>query len=216
MLLDIHTHHPLPQPEGIVSLSIASDSLSPLEAEEIIASNPSQLFSVGQHPWHSENISSESVADTLTHLALLPNVVAIGECGVDTLRGAPMFRQINVFRRHIELSESLGIPLIIHDVRAHDILLGLKRDIQPRQLWVVHGFRAKPTVTKMLVDAGCYLSFGQRFNPDSLRAVPLDRLLAETDESSLTISEIIDALEEVRDESLKEKIAENASKVIGM
>lgn len=215
MILDIHTHHPLPQPEGIVSLSVAPGPLSETEAEKIVDSNPQQLFSVGLHPWHTEANMPDDAADFLYRLALRPNVAAVGECGLDTLKGAPMFRQMNLFRMQIELSERVAKPLIIHDVKAHDIVLGLRRDLRPRQPWVIHGFRAKPTVAAMFANAGCYLSFGQHFNSESLKKVEISRILAETDESLLPISDIISLLEQARGESLREKIAENTLSVIG-
>lgn len=84
---------------------------------------------------------------------------------------------MQVFRRQAELAESLCKPLVIHCVRAHDIVIGIKKELKPRQNWVIHGFRGKPTVARMLLDAGMWLSFGPRFNPDSLEVTPLTAYL---------------------------------------
>lgn len=180
-ILDIHTHRP--SPEGILSLEPAA--FRPSEYAD------GQLFSVGIHPWSTLEEPSETVWNALEQAVALPQVVAVGECGVDTLKGGPMFRQLLVMRRQIELSEKVGKPLIIHDVKAHDVIVGLRKDLRPSQPWIIHGFRGKQSVMKMLLDAGCMISFGEKYNEESLRAVPADRYLAETDESPLPIEEII-------------------------
>lgn len=155
---------------------------------------PDQKYSVGIHPWSTIEAPSSELWSELERICALPMVVAIGEAGIDAAKGGPMFRQLQVLKRVVELSESLGKPLVLHDVKAHDIIIGVRRDLNATQPWIIHGFRGKPTVAKMLLDAGLYLSFGEKFNPDSLAATPLDRLLAETDDSPLTIQEVIAAL----------------------
>ena len=181
--LDIHTHHPAPQPKGVVSVSF--HDFQPLEG---------QRYSLGIHPWLSDKTVSAEEWKEFERLAELPCVVAIGECGIDKLKGGPMFKQLLVMKRQIDISEKLAKPLIIHDVKAHDIIVGFKRDLNPTQKWLVHGLRGKPTVAKMLTDAGIYVSFGEKFNPETPRMVPENMLLAETDESSLPIEEIIASL----------------------
>ena len=178
--LDIHTHHPAPQPLGVVAATL--DNFTPVEG---------QLYSVGIHPWTTSQLPSKEDWEKLEELAALPCVVAIGECGIDKLKGGPLFKQLIVMQRQIDISEKLGKPLVIHDVKAHDVIVGLRKEMEVKQKWVVHGFRGKPTVAKMLTDVGIYLSFGEKFNPDSLPMVPTDLFLAETDESPLSIEEVI-------------------------
>ena len=145
MILDIHTHHPAPQPDGVINVS-PGDAL--LEG---------QLYSAGIHPWTTLAAPSPELLGELERICSLPAVVAVGECGVDIARGGPLFRQLQVLKAHIELSERLGKPLILHEVKAHDIILGLRRDMQPSQPWVVHGFRGKPQVAEMLLHGGLWL-----------------------------------------------------------
>lgn len=204
MIIDIHTHHPAPQPEGIVN--IAPDDSCALEG---------QLYSVGIHPWNSLAAISPEQLETLEKACARPQVVAVGECGVDTLKGGPMFRQLQVFKAQIEISERLGKPLIVHDVKAHDIIVGLRRDLQPKQPWVVHGFRGKPQVAAMLLQAGCWLSFGEKFNAETLKAVAADRLLAETDDSPLSISDIISSLSAAAGHDLLATIQDNTARFLG-
>ena len=181
--LDIHTHHVPPQPQGVISATIGA-----------FAPDGSQWYSIGIHPWTTGTMPSSEDWKELERLASFPSVVAIGECGIDKLKGGPLFKQLIVMKKQIELSEKLKKPLIVHDVKAHDVIVGLKREMPVTQKWVVHGFRGKPTVAKMLTDAGIYLSFGEKFNPSTPLAVPEKLILAETDESPLTIEEIISGL----------------------
>lgn len=206
-ILDIHTHHLAPQAEGVVSVGITDD----FSMESLLAN---QLYSVGIHPWElgaGASVGTEALRK-LEECAKLPNVVAIGEAGVDLLKGGVMFRQLNIFRKHVELSEWLGKPLIVHDVKSDDIICGLRRDLNPKQPWCIHGYRGKPAGAAALLKAGCWLSFGENFNPETLKSTPLNRLLAETDESKLTIQQIISALSEVVGCDLTDQIKVNSLK----
>lgn len=203
--LDIHTHHLAPQPFGVVCASIS-------DFHQISG----QLYSIGIHPWNTIANPSSEKWEMFETLAKLPCVVAIGECGIDKLRGGSLFQQILIMKRQIDISEKLNKPLVIHDVKAHDIIAAYRKKSKTTQNWVIHGFRAKPSVAKMLTDLGIYLSFGEKFNPDSLKSAPKDKILAETDESPLPIKSIISKLSEVRGEDLTEVIAENTARFLNI
>ena len=126
----------------------------------------------GIHPWQADE---EFVVPDLS------GKLAIGECGLDGLRGPSMERQEEVFIQQIKLSEEAEKPLIIHCVKALDRLLQLHKDLKPKQMWMLHGFRGKPQQLRSLLDAGFFVSFGFAFNDESLRICPIDRLLLETD-----------------------------------
>lgn len=202
MILDIHTHHAAPRPEAVISVT-------PLEFNPLSR----QFYSVGIHPWDTAEAPSGEMWQRLETAALSDSAVAIGECGIDTLKGGPMFRQLTVLKRQIELSEQLKKPLVIHDVKAHDIITGLRRDLKPSQPWIIHGFRGKPQLAAMLTAAGCHISFGEKFNPETVRSVSKEWILAETDESALPIEDIIRRLEEARGEPLLEVIAGNTDRI---
>lgn len=126
----------------------------------------------GIHPWKAD--LEQAVPD-------LSGKLAIGECGLDALRGPSLSVQEEVFVRQVRLSEELGKPLIIHCVKAIDRLLELHKALKPTQSWMLHGFRGKPQQLRSLLDAGFHVGFGTRFNEESLRLCPLDRLMLETD-----------------------------------
>lgn len=126
----------------------------------------------GIHPWRADE---EFVVPDLT------DKLAIGECGLDAVRGASKERQEAVFLQQIALSEEARKPLVIHCVKALDRLLRLRRELHPAMPWMLHGFRGKPQQLRSLLDAGFYVSFGFRCNEESLRRCPTEFLMLETD-----------------------------------
>lgn len=184
MLTDFHTHSSTYSPDAVISLE-------PSRAEEFMAIYSEAHASTGIHPWNTEK---EPDWDLLERVAAMPRIVAIGECGLDLLRGAPIDRQTDIFMRHIELSERMGKPMIIHCVKAWDVLLALKKKMKPRQKWGIHGYRGGPEQARQLLSQGLYISLGERFNTQAAAIIPASRLLAETDESHLTIDKITDSI----------------------
>lgn len=178
--------------------------------------HPDQLYSAGIHPWDTTADIPESVWKDLEALLQRPEIVAVGECGVDLAgKGGMMFRQLQVMRRQIDLSEKLQKPMIVHCVKAEDVICGLRRDLKPTQPWIIHGFRRKPQSAAQLLRAGCWLSYGPSFNAESLIDTPLDRILAETDENPIAIDDVIIDLSRARGADLREQIAMNSAAVLG-
>lgn len=208
ILLDVHTHHPAPQPEGIVAVDP-----SKIPAEGLY---PHQYYSVGIHPWdmHGIGVTAQQL-QTLREAASRADVLAVGETGIDQIHAgaAPLVGQMNAFKAHVQLSEQLCKPLIIHCVKAQDMIIGVKKDMQPQQPWIIHGFRGKPTVLKMLTDQGIYISFGPQFNSESLLSCPTELLLAETDEAPERIQDVIAALNSVREEVTPDLLADNMRRI---
>ena len=179
-LIDIHTHNSI-----IADRTIFNSGTIYIAGRNI---------SIGIHPWHTGNDWKEKFA-SIAGFAKEKNVVAIGECGFDMLKSpAPIELQEEIFKTHVELSEELLKPLIIHCVKAHDRLIALRKELKPQQAWILHGFRGKPQQTEQLIKAGFHISLGERFNPDSARIIPADRLFIESDESSAAIADIYAAV----------------------
>lgn len=203
-IVDIHTHRAAPYPEAVIS--VRPEEFNPAAG---------QLYSVGIHPWDTAADVPEATWEALERAALHPQAVAVGEAGIDLIKGGPLFRQMLVFKRQAEISEKTGKPLMVHCVKAHDIITGLKKELNPRQPWLVHGFRGKPTVAKMLTDAGLLLSFGALFNEETVRSAGEEFILAETDESPEPIDNIIARLSEARGRDLKDTVVRNAARFLG-
>lgn len=199
-ILDIHTHRPAPQPDALIC--VRPEDFNPVEG---------QLYSVGIHPWETVGKIPEETWSLLEKVAAHPQVRAIGECGIDHLKGGPLYLQMQVMKRQIDLAEKLGKPLVIHNVQAHDIIIGMKKDLNPKQNWMVHGFRGKPTIGKMLADVGIWVSFGPKFNEHSVKEIPDNLILAETDDSEMTIGEVITALSTFAGRDITDVIVRNSA-----
>jgi len=109
MIVDIHTHH------LSAGTFTAIRNLSFSEAETIFASNENGLFSVGFHPWMTNEFSSESFA-LLKKWIVDERLVFLGECGLDKNSTTPVNQQLAVFEQQILLSELQRKPLLIHCV----------------------------------------------------------------------------------------------------
>lgn len=203
MIIDCHTHH-LTAVDAVVSCS-----------PEVFSPRDGILYSVGFHPW---NVFGGCDWDMLEVAARHPQVIAIGETGLDRLRGGDIECQERAFVKHVTLSEMLKKPLIIHEVKAVDSILRLRRELRPIQKWVRHGFRGNANVAKMLTDKGCYLSFGDKFNAEAVKGVPGSRLLIESDDSGKSIYEIAEKIATARGvskEYLLAVVMENSRIVFG-
>lgn len=206
MMLDFHTHH-LHATDALISVS--PTDFAPVQGKR---------YAVGIHPWHTED-DVEAQMQALAEAAQNEQVMAIGETGLDSLRGAPLDVQMCLFERHIALAETLGKPLVIHCVRTSQQVLKAWSESRKSVVWAIHGFRGNARVVAPLVKAGFYISFGERFNADALRAVPLDRLLAETDESALPIGQIISQLAvalQMPSERIESIVAANLARVLNL
>ncbi len=188
-MLDLHTHtkhNPLSSSVSIYNLPLSED----LEARSEESFYPYPC-SVGLHPWHISAEWEEQMS-RVERLATADNVILIGETGLDKMKSsAPLAVQEEVFLRHVQLSERISKPLIIHCVKAYAELIRLRRTSHPTQPWIIHGFRGKPQQAAQLLRAGFQLSFGEHFHPDSLRlAYEQQSAWLETDESTLSIEKI--------------------------
>jgi len=141
----------------------------------------SAWYSVGIHPWSTVCEVPDELFDRLSTMVADPRVVAVGEAGLDALRGGPTERQEAVFLRQAAIAEKAGKPLVVHCVRRYGRLMELHKAFSPQQLWIVHGFRGKPELARQLVAAGIGISLGEP-RADIEAVVPPRLLFFETDE----------------------------------
>ena len=200
---DLHTHN-----------EAADSRYSILNSNRAIEE---RYTSVGLHPWDiTEDWEKEFLR--ITELAKSRNVIAIGECGIDKLKStADIITQITVFQAHARLSEETRKPLIIHCVKGIDEITRLYKELNPTQAWIIHGFRGKPQQAQQIIGCGLYISFGEHFNAESIKATPLDRMFIESDESTLPIADIYSAIAKTKDmevEALQQSISANIKATI--
>lgn len=194
---DIHTHRiPLHPSQAIVSIDA---SALPLDGKAVHAS-------IGIHPWYLTETNAGNLWETLKSSIKDQRIVAIGEAGLDKLKGPDMTFQTPVFRQEITLAESANLPMVIHCVRAFNELIQIKKESKPKQPWIIHGFRGKPSIAQELLKHGFWLSFGSHYQEESLKITPLNRMFVETDESEESIGSIYQRIAETKGISLEELV----------
>lgn len=150
---------------------------------------PGTIFAgVGVHP-HEATTYTDQVGEQLDILAHEPEIVAIGEFGLDYFRMlSPRDVQQAVFCAHLELSCKCNLPCIIHVRDAHDDVMKLLHAHGRDLRGVFHCFSGDVVQAReCLAFEGFMLSFAGPLTkpgnalPEVARMVPLDRVLIETD-----------------------------------
>ncbi|XP_076044405.1 3'-5' ssDNA/RNA exonuclease TatD isoform X2 [Oratosquilla oratoria] len=154
---------------------------------------PGTLYATaGVHP-HEAKSWDETTEEALRELAANPEMVAIGECGLDFNRNfSPPDVQIEAFEKQVALACELQKPLFVHEREAHTALLevlGRYRERLPTV--VIHCFTGDSTQATAYLNMGCYIGLTgyvwKDKSEDGVRriledgVVPLDRLMVETD-----------------------------------
>ena len=128
-----------------------------------------------------------------------PLVLAIGEAGFDRLKGPEISLQKGAFYAQARWAKSLDIPLILHCVKSHDLLLEfLKNEKNPPAI-IWHGWNQKTELGRQLLSFPVYFSFGNHLLQEGgnaakwLAKCPLERVFLETDDSGLEIESIYHA-----------------------
>ena len=154
-------------------------------------------FSIGVHPWDVD-VSWQEKLRAYSDLFRNPPfekfrecLCAIGEIGLDKLRGGDLRMQKDCLLGQLSLASLYRLPVLIHCVKALDEVVSCLSDCKFAQPVIFHGFRGKPKQAAMLLSKGFFLSFGPRFNPDSLKlAYQEGRMFLETDDTGVSISSV--------------------------
>lgn len=156
-------------------------------------------FSLGFHPWFLEENWQEHYRKLEQLATSEKRLLAIGEAGFDRIKGPELDLQKAAFTAQAQLAYSLEIPLILHCVKAHDLLLEfLKTNRYPPSI-IWHGWNLKPELAKQLLDFPVCFSFGRHLlSPESnatkwLEDCPRDRIFLETDDSAVEIGSVYQA-----------------------
>jgi TatD DNase family protein len=158
---------------------------------QLARKNPMIRAAVGIHP-HSLPSADPGDWDQIVQLATEPEVVAIGETGLDRTRDdCPFPIQLEYLTRHVQLARDQGLPLVIHCREAELDWLGfLSRAGLNAFAGVMHSFTGQAATAEQCIASGFHISFAgqltytnRKFDGlrEVARAVPLDRLLVETD-----------------------------------
>lgn len=207
MLFDTHAHYDderfdgdreallASMPEKNVGLIVnpGCDIPSSRVAVELAGKFDFVYAAVGIHPENCADFETEQI-EKLRELAKEPKVVAIGEIGLDYYwaENPPKDLQQMVLRRQLLLAQELRLPVIIHDRDAHADTMAIVREF-PQVRGVFHCFAGSTEMARELIGMGWMLSFNgaatfknARKAPEVIAAVPLEKLMIETDAPYLT------------------------------
>ena len=214
MLIDTHAHLDFRQFDddrnavldrawqaGLIAVITIGIDLKTSRAAVALAEAHERVFAtVGFHP-HDAKTADDAALVELRDLARHSRVVAIGEMGLDFYRDrSPRDVQRRVFRRQLQIAAELGKPVVVHDREAHaDTLEILQQWIAESQTTfseyrgVLHCFSGNLALAQAVIELGFFIGVdgpityrNARKLPDIVKALPLDRLLVETDAPFLT------------------------------
>jgi len=148
---------------------------------------------VGIHPNEDVQLDKSKLQELRT-LARHPNVVAIGEIGLDYFRNiTPPDEQRNRFRVQLDLAAELSLPVIVHCRDAYEDTIRIVSEWQAcggttSEPGVFHSFSGLETHANMVMEKGFYIgvtgsvTFNKAYNlRDMVTSLPLNRILIETD-----------------------------------
>ena len=204
MLVDSHCHLNFPDfkddLDGIISRAkgagvgvmqtICTDMNEFDEVYQITERYKNIYCSVGVHPNDSGSFPI-TPAETLIEKAALPNVIGIGETGLDYhYENSSRDMQKNSFFEHIKASRETGVPIIIHTRDADEDTIAILEQETAKGSFkgVLHCFTSSKKLADKAVELGFYISLSGIISfknssaiRDAIKDVPLDRLLIETD-----------------------------------
>lgn len=173
--------------KGVCGVVNAASDMKTARIGMALAEQYDYLYcAVGIHPHAADEFTPADLA-SLAAWSKHPKVVAIGEIGLDYHYDfSPRYTQQEVFAAQIQLANDLGMPIVVHDREAHADTMELLRRYRPKG--ILHCYSGSAEMAKEILRLGMYIAFGgavtfknARKTVEAAAAVPLDRLLVETD-----------------------------------
>lgn len=226
------------QEAGLIGIVNIGTNLASSRASLRLAEEYDFIYAtVGIHP-HDAQMADENALAQLRDLACHPKVVAIGEIGLDYYRDySPRPTQRRAFRDQLALASALKHPVVIHSRDAHNEVFEMLRNWEGTG--ILHTYAAGPDRLHEAIDMNFLIGISGPVTyssaedlRDVVRAVPLDRLLAETDCPYLTpephrgkrnepayVKHVVEAVAQARAqpvERIADATAENARRLFGL
>ena len=204
----------------------------------LASSYPGIIFpAFGIHPWY---VNGQIHDETILPFLRNKSTVAIGEIGLDfSPECPPHLLQMESLKRQLDFARDLDLPVSIHCRKAYEPLYQILLDHHGKIRGVIHSFSGKKDLMSRFLDLGFYISFSGSVTRKTATkyhrnaaAVPLDRVLLETDAPSIAtettaasevepchLVEVARKMAEIRGISLEEiceKTTENARRLFAL
>jgi len=177
---------------GVVQMMVtgASEDGS-RKAIELARQHPGVLFATaGVHPHHAADLTTQALP-ALAEMARAPEVVAVGECGLDYFRDfSPRDLQRRAFAWQLEIAAQTGKPVFLHQRDAHEDFVAILREHRAAIAGgVAHCFTAGEAERDAYLELGLAIGItgwicderrGLHLR-EVVRKIPADRLMLETD-----------------------------------
>lgn len=168
-------------------VTVASNLEDAAEAIRIADENAGVWATAGLHPHEARSYTPDHLL-RLRGLAGAKSVVAIGETGLDYFYdSSPRAEQRKAFEAQIAMASDVGLPVVVHSRAADMDTIEFIRAAEGSVTGVLHCFSGGADLLEAGLEAGWYVSFSgmvtfKKFqDAESVRRVPKDRLLIETD-----------------------------------
>jgi len=209
--INFHTHK-LSASDGVITV------YNQLLHEE--AGIPEHFYSAGLHPWYADKLTAEELSRILDHHGSNPNLVALGETGLDKVCRIPIQLQQDIFELQLNKAVTLCKPVIILCVKAWEEMLEITRHYHIPK--VLHGYNGSDQLTANLVKRGFFFSIGPLIlNPNSrighaINHIPLSSIFCETDESDESIQSVYNAVSgylKMKETDFRRNVSENFARL---
>ncbi|MDO8603249.1 MAG: TatD family hydrolase [Candidatus Omnitrophota bacterium] len=173
---------------GII-INVGSSLEGTARSVEIANENDFIYAAVGIHPHEADSVSEKDFK-LFSGFLDKPKVVAIGEIGLDYYKNiSSRENQKKLFTRLLETAKGAGLPLIIHNRDSHQDMIDILKDVMGSSVsGAMHCFSGDENFLKICLDMGFFISFTCNITyknanklKETVRLVPMDRLLIETD-----------------------------------
>lgn len=186
MKIDIHSHQASLQESDDIRVYCHADYKEPLPSHH----GP---ICVGLHPWYLPENEEEwqKATSFLRENFQRDNFFALGECGLDRVKGPGFQIQLEFLNLQLELAQGQGIGLVIlHCVRAYPDMQKVIKESPFKGKFIFHDYGANKEITEQLIqNPNIFFSLGRALNRDkfikeSLPLLPKNRVFLETDDDN--------------------------------